>query len=441
MDLISILLIVAVTINVLLASIVFFQKTQEKEFNFIFSLVVIDIILWSVVMFLYRLTNTMEFAEILLRLLYAVPIFMPVLILYFSFKFTKTNISSGVRKLFTYITNLILLGFLFLLIFTDKFIQGVIIPEHGEKIIEFGSLYLLYILHFLLFFGVTFFILGKKFSTSKDTLHKKKILYLFLGVFTASTLGMITNLLLPWFGYFVLNWFANFVSILFVGFIVYAIIKFKLFNLKVVLTEILVLSLWIFIFARALVSVGLQERIINWALLFILIITGVLLIRSVNREVETREEIEGLAKDLEKANVRLKELDRLKSEFVAIASHQLRSPLTSIKGYASLILEGSFGEVSKAVKEAVKKIFDSSALMVISVQDFLDVYRIEQGKMAYHFEIFDIKDLLNLVTEELRPTAAKKGLALSFKAGEGNKYSIKADYSKIKQVLYKLIDN
>src|SRR3989344_4011284 len=89
------------------------------------------------------------------------------------------------------------------------------------------------------------------------------------------------------------------------------------------------------------------------------------------------EALARLSAELETMNERLKELDQLKSEFVSIASHQLRSPLTAIKGYASLLLEGSFGTVTAGVKEAVQKIFDSSVLMVSSVEDFLNVSRIE----------------------------------------------------------------
>ena len=69
------------------------------------------------------------------------------------------------------------------------------------------------------------------------------------------------------------------------------------------------------------------------------------------------EEIEELATKLEFANLRLKQLDEAKSDFLSIASHQLRTPLTAIKGYASMILEGSYGKISETTKGAVDKNF------------------------------------------------------------------------------------
>ena len=151
------------------------------------------------------------------------------------------------------------------------------------------------------------------------------------------------------------------------------------------------------------------------------------------------EALARLSAELETTNERLKELDHLKSEFVSIASHQLRSPLTAIKGYASLLLEGSFGTTAAGVKEAVQKIFDSSVLMVSSVEDFLNVSRIEQGRMTYKMTDFDVSGLAKTVVEELLPVAQKKKLSLSFSSvGECR---VHADKGKIKQVIENLVDN
>jgi signal transduction histidine kinase len=160
------------------------------------------------------------------------------------------------------------------------------------------------------------------------------------------------------------------------------------------------------------------------------------------KEVEIREKIELLATDLEKANVRLTELDRQKSEFVSFATHQLRAPLTAMKGYGSLLLEGDMGELPKEAREGVRRIFDSTNTLVSIVDDYLNITRIELGTMKYAFDKIDLKDLIDDVLAELAPTISKAPVSFSFTAEEtGRDYWMTADRDKLKQVIVNLIDN
>jgi len=165
-----------------------------------------------------------------------------------------------------------------------------------------------------------------------------------------------------------------------------------------------------------------------------------LLIKSILKEVSQREKIEKLAEDLGRANERLKELDKQKTEFVSIASHQLRSPLTAIKGYSSMILEGSFGAINPKAKEAIDRIFQSSQKLVSVIEDFLNITRIELGRMKYEMGDFDFGKLAKQVTEEQRPNIEKQGLKLEF-MDDGEDHNIYADSGKINQVLNNIIDN
>jgi signal transduction histidine kinase len=153
------------------------------------------------------------------------------------------------------------------------------------------------------------------------------------------------------------------------------------------------------------------------------------------------EAFANLSKKLEDANGRLKELDKMKSEFVSIASHQLRSPLTAIRGYASMLLEGSFGRLPKKSKEAIERIAESSHYMALSVEDYLNVSRIEAGHMKYELSDFDLKSEIEKVAEEMRPAVEHKGLALEYKTDCKGSCKIHADIGKTRQVLHNLIDN
>ncbi|MHB1316806.1 MAG: sensor histidine kinase, partial [Minisyncoccota bacterium] len=165
---------------------------------------------------------------------------------------------------------------------------------------------------------------------------------------------------------------------------------------------------------------------------------GILLIKGVREEVSQREKVEKLAIDLEKANGRLKEVDQLKSEFLSLATHQIRAPLTAIKGYVSLILEGDYGETSEPVKGAVKIIGQSCENLVLIVNEFLDISRIEQGKMKYNLEKFNLKTFVEQILTELKPNINDANLFCEFSGDDSFVY---ADKGKLKQVVGNLIDN
>lgn len=168
---------------------------------------------------------------------------------------------------------------------------------------------------------------------------------------------------------------------------------------------------------------------------------GVLVLRSASRESEQKEEIEKLAVKLEKANERLKVLDKMKSEFVSIASHQLRSPLTAIRGYSSMLLEGSFGKLPQKAVRAIANINESGRFMASSVEDYLNVSRIQAGNMKYEYSDFNIAELVTKVADDNRILAIKKGLLLTFKSSLTKKGVVHADIGKTRQVIDNLVNN
>ena len=165
----------------------------------------------------------------------------------------------------------------------------------------------------------------------------------------------------------------------------------------------------------------------------------VLVIRNVAQQISLRHEKEKLVEDLAIANDRLKELDQTKSEFLSIASHQLRAPITAVRGYAANIVEGDYGPVPENLKEPLATVQETARLMVNSIEDYLNISRIEQGRMKYEKSQFDIADLAKKVVTELTPVAAKRSLSLKADAPED--LMVNADIGKIKQVIVNLVDN
>ena len=238
--------------------------------------------------------------------------------------------------------------------------------------------------------------------------------------------------------------YGLFGMIAFIGSLSYLIVRFSEFNVKVISVQALVIVLNILIASQFFFVQTAVNQTLVVATVVLSVIFGFYLIRSVRKEIEARGKIEKLAGDLKKANTRLLELDKQKSEFVSFATHQLRAPLTAMKGYTSLILEGEMGDITAQVREAVGRIYDSSKTLTNIVDDYLNISRIELGTMKYSFEVLNLKDLVESVIGELKPNIDRSGLAFAFAqtpADPRERFMVHADKDKLKQVVANMIDN
>jgi signal transduction histidine kinase len=150
--------------------------------------------------------------------------------------------------------------------------------------------------------------------------------------------------------------------------------------------------------------------------------------------------LEKITEKLEDANSQLKSLDKLKSEFISLASHQLRSPLTVIKGYASTLTDGVVGEMNPKQQEITRHIYASAQGLASVVEDFLNVTKIEQGGMKYIFEPTNVKQIVEDLASDMRLVAEDKHLTF-MTAIEEKECMVNADGVKLKQVFLNLIDN
>jgi signal transduction histidine kinase len=148
-----------------------------------------------------------------------------------------------------------------------------------------------------------------------------------------------------------------------------------------------------------------------------------------------------LYKELQDANEKLKSLDKLKTEFLSLATHQVRGPLTAIKGYASMVIDGDFGEISEKAKEATNRIFESSNNLALIIEDFLNVSKIEGGGMKYEMAPFSLSEISRDMSKDLSIMAEKRGLKLSFEGDPDADCMVNGDREKVRQVVLNFIDN
>lgn len=145
--------------------------------------------------------------------------------------------------------------------------------------------------------------------------------------------------------------------------------------------------------------------------------------------------------ELTNANDELRRLDEQKSDFITIASHQLRTPLSIIKGYISLIVEKSFGPYPEKLIEPLNRVNISNNRLINLVNDLLDLSRIERGKMTYVFEEGSVAAIAEGAYKEMSEAAKQKKLSLTFHKPDGDIPNVRLDPKKIKEVLINLIDN
>lgn len=238
-----------------------------------------------------------------------------------------------------------------------------------------------------------------------------------------------------------LEFFGMFGMTFFMVLIGATIVQFRTFQVAMHITQMLVISLIILIGLQYTFASSLVSKVLTTITLLLVTVSGYLLVKSVRKEVQQRNEIEKLATNLEKANQRLRQLDTLKSEFVSIASHQLRSPLAAMMGYASMLRDGSYGKLPVKAQEAAVRIEDSTRLMAQSVEDYLNVSRIEAGHMKYNLTDFSLIEQAQHITDDIRPMGLKKGVVMLFRTNMQSKGMVNADKGKTEQIIHNLINN
>jgi signal transduction histidine kinase len=146
-------------------------------------------------------------------------------------------------------------------------------------------------------------------------------------------------------------------------------------------------------------------------------------------------------RELENKNKRLRELDKLKSSFLATVSHELRTPLTSIIGYSEMLSEGMVGPLNTEQLDYVRTIADKGDSLLRLINSLLDLSQIEAGKVRLTFAPLDVRDVVRQAVSSVRPQSQKKGLSLEMLVPESTRVQAIADREKLLQVFVNLLAN
>ena len=179
------------------------------------------------------------------------------------------------------------------------------------------------------------------------------------------------------------------------------------------------------------------------------LITGLITLESRTPQAINDEDIAFVERLADRAAVAIKNArlyedihaaNKAKSDFISVVTHELRLPMTSIKGYTDLIMSGMTGELNEQQKQFLGVIKRNLDRMSVLIRDLSDINRIESGRMQFEVGAFDVRDVVMEVVESFQEQAATKSQTLRVEVGEGDT-AVSADSRRVSQVLTNLVSN
>jgi signal transduction histidine kinase len=432
LNLIQVLLIAVGVTNFALGLLVLFGFNKKKDSSSIwFALVAFSVVLWTASMIIYRGMDDVYNIVLYSKILYSSALLIPTAFLIFVHRFvSKQYIYKSEFLVFSSFVGLVVLTF-----FTPHIINSVTINKPLENQIIFGNLFFLYVIFLIIVFNISFYNLIVKYKQNKGV-KKTQILFIILGTTLSTYPAFFSNLILPWIGIFNFNWFGQISTIFLIIFTTYAIFKHHLFNIKMILSEIILGIISIVLFIYIFLSRNTYELIVSIVFFIIFIVLGYNLLRELLNGIK-RE------KELSISNRKLEETIESKDMFLRMTSHQLRTPLTSLNGFLSLILEQWQGKykMNEYTRDDIIKVYLNVQRLVEAVNDVLSFNSIKANRfgIAIRPEI-NIKDELTYLLQDNTYMLDSFNMTTSMKT-IGENFIANVDNVRMKSVFQNLLNN
>jgi signal transduction histidine kinase len=308
---------------------------------------------------------------------------------------------------------LLLIPFVFKQVSSFLPVDEVVSPEKSQGIILAAVVT-------VVFFAAGIFVLFRRISQTKGD-ERRQVMLMFTGMSLTAGLLLLFSFILP-IGFKNFDFVPYGALFIFpvIVFTAYAIYIVELFHVKNIFAGLFTFFLCIVSLIELIVAETIEQLLLRVAVFLLTIIIGIQLVKN-TFEIELANE--------------------QKSELMSFATHEIRTPITVMRGYATMLLDGDKGEINREVKDILQKIMISGNDVTTLLAEYLDKSKIELGQLEYTPTRFDVKNVINEVLSIFKIHAEQKGLTIT-KAIEGDKiFAIYADQAKIKEVIINIIDN
>src|SRR3989344_7942678 len=418
----SLFLFLIVIVSLSFIAVLVLAKNYKISTNQYFFVFICFSVVWILINYLENIERFKNYSELFLKTDFSVAVLLSAFFYLFCLSFLEKRDIELKKKLPIYLIATLAAS----LSFSNLIIKNI---SFFEKTVQFqrSVFFYFYVLVIILFFAAGFWNLINKYKRATEKIEKLQISYVVTGLWVAIAIPVFLNLILPQLVFVPaeISRIGIYSIIVFCVLAGYSILKHRLFDVKVIATEISTFAIWALLLVRILMASNWQDRIIDGSLFVLVVFFGFLLIRSVLKEVRQREEIQ--------------KLSEFKTELLSIVAHQIKNPLVVIKGYASLVEDKTICD-AEAVSDVFKKIKAAAGKLVMLLNNLLDLHHLEEGKMHYEFQKLELNRFLKDIIDGFQIFARQKNLDLIFESSPAEVY-VDGDTYKLSQVFQNLIDN
>lgn len=423
---INILLLVSAVVSLVIAGIIYLFDRKSLTNKLLASVLVLAAV-WGVSIFATILSSSLAVGNISFAAVSLMPALLILFILSFRDRLDKKRawLVLSPAVVMAILTNL------------PGSISQAIRTDRGHiEVLNYGYLILFFDIYFFVYAVVLFYLLFKA-RVEVSGIQKIQLKYLIFGFATSLIFGSLFNIILPLFGVYQFNNLGPVFILFMSSTMAYAATKHYLKEVRVIFSEI-----WAFMLVFiVLVWILLHLTIFN-LLLFILILgVCIMFIRSVLSEARKSYTLEKQKKQLENDKEELKVLDKLKSDFLKMATHELNTPVTVIQGKMSMIFDENLGDFDPNHKEFLQPVFNNSTRLIELIREILDTLKIDQGEMALTIIETDLLEVITKIIERMKKEAVKKSVDIIFNSPKEEIPRLNIDALKIQDVIINLINN